>query len=228
MVNTIGRRDLLKVAGAVVAAEALDLQGHAETKSTHKIVGISCSPRKGKTTTEAVKVCLAAAQEHVQGIETELIELADMSIPAYVAAGVPLKAGEQDDFPALQSKLSDDRIIGIVIGSPVYFGNMSALCKAFLDRCVALRADGFKWRNKIVGVVAVGSTRNGGQELTIQSIKTALLGQDVIAVGTGQPSVRIGAALWNQDDSIADDAFGIDTAKDLGRHVAEVASKFWT
>ena len=149
-----------------------------------------------------------------------------MSMPAYVVAGVPLKR-RANDFPALQSKLSDDRIIGIVIGSPVYFGNMSALCKAFLDRCIALRADDFKWRNKVVGAVAVGSTRNGGQELTIQSMKTALLGQDVIAVGTGQPSVRIGAALWNRDDSIADDAFGIDTAKDLGRHVAEIASKFW-
>ncbi|NUM52250.1 MAG: flavodoxin family protein [Candidatus Hydrogenedentes bacterium] len=227
MQDTIARRELLAMTGAVVAARAFGAPAEAETRKAYKIVGIGCSPRKGKTTTEALKICLAAAQEQVKGIETELIELADMSIPAYIAAGVPLKEGERDDFPALQAKLSDDTIIGIIVGSPVYFGTMSALCKAFLDRCMAFRADGFRWQNKVVGALAVGSSRNGGQELTVQSIKTALLGQDVIAVGTGQPSVRIGATLWNQDDSIADDSFGIGTAKDLGRHVAQVAMKMW-
>lgn len=219
---TIGRRELLALAGTTFAATAFAAEPASAAK---KIIGISCSPRKGKTTAEAVKTCLDAAKEHIPALEIELIDLADMNIPAYLAAGIPLRDGDKDDFPALQSKLEDPRIVGIIIGSPVYFGNMSALCKAFLDRCMALRAIGYKWRNKVAGVVAVGSTRNGGQELTIQSIRTALSGQDVIAVGTGQTSVRIGATLWNQDNSIADDKFGIGTAKDLGKNVAELAMK---
>jgi len=72
-------------------------------------------------------------------------------------------------------------------------------------------------------VLTVGSTRNGGQELTVHSIQAALMGQDMIIVGSGQPTGRIGATLWNQEDSIAEDAFGNETAKDLGRRVAEVA-----
>jgi multimeric flavodoxin WrbA len=227
MTDDFGRRDLFRFAGAVLATGVLRLNAHAENKSPKRILGINCSPRKGKTTAEALKICLAAAKEQNPNLEVELIELADLNIPAYIAAGVPLKDGDKDDFPALLPKLGNPNVIGIIIGSPVYFGNMSALCKAFLDRCMSLRSDGFKWSNKVGGVIAVGSTRNGGQELTVQSIKTALSGQDVIAVGTGQKSVRIGATLWNQDDSIANDTFGIGTAKDLGRNVAEIAVKLW-
>lgn len=225
MSNIIGRRELLALAGTAVAGSALGAEPAGSAQPAKKIVGISCSPRKSKTTAKAVKICLDAANGHVPALETELIDLADLNIPAYIAAGLPLREGEKDDFPALQARLEDPQIVGVIIGSPVYFGNMSALCKAFLDRCMALRAKDFKWRNKIAGVVAVGSSRNGGQELTIQSIRAALSGQDMIVVGTGQPSVRLGATLWNEDNSIADDEFGIGTAKDLGRNVAELAMK---
>lgn len=225
MSNIIGRRELLALAGTAVAASTLGAEPAVPAQPAKKIVGISCSPRKGKTTVEAVKICLDAAKEHVPALEVELVDIAELNIPAYIAAGLPLREGEKDDFPALQARLEDPQLVGVIIGSPVYFGNMSALCKAFLDRCTALRANRFKWRNKIAGAVAVGSTRNGGQELTIQCIRTALSGQDMITVGTGQPSVRIGATLWNQDNSIAHDEFGIGTAKDLGRNVAELATK---
>ena len=223
MAYTIDRRELLKATGAAVIAGALGAAGAAENPKK-RIVGISCSARKGKTTAQAVQLCLDAAREVSADLTTELFDIAELNIPAYLAAGVPLREGDRDDFPALYDKLIDPNIAGIIVGSPVYFGNMSAQCKAFLDRCMSFRKT-FAWKNKIVGVVAVGGTRNGGQELTIESIKTGLLGQDVIAVGTGQKSVRIGASLWNQDDSIAADEFGVGTAKDLGRHVAELALK---
>ena len=74
-----------------------------------------------------------------------------------------MKAGDTDDFPALADKLGAPNVVGIVVGSPVYFGNMSALCKAFLDRCGVFRKGGFKLSNKVAGVVAVGGARNGGQ-----------------------------------------------------------------
>jgi multimeric flavodoxin WrbA len=223
----VDRRSLLKAAGAVAVAGAFGAEAGAEAGQVQKIIGISGSPRKGRTTAEAVQIALAAAQESVPGLQVEFIDLAEFRIPGNVAAGIPLAPGEQDDFSELLPRLNDPSIIGIIIGSPVYFGNMSALCKAFLDRCMALRSDGFKWRNKVAGVMAVGNARNGGQELTIASIKIALQGQDVLAVGTGAPSVRIGASLWNQEDSIAGDTLGMDTAKDLGRNVAAIATRLW-
>jgi hypothetical protein len=52
-----------------------------------------------------------------------------------------------------------------------------------------------------------------------------LMCQDMVVVGDGQPSARIGATFWNQSDSIAEDTFGIATGKNLGRRVAQVAGK---
>jgi multimeric flavodoxin WrbA len=225
MTQKIGRRELIGAAGAVAAAGALSGSVSAqETVPKRKIVGIACSPRKGMTTAAAMALCLDAAKEKNLGIEVELIELADLSIPAQLAAGQPLREGETDDFPELFDTLSDPAVAGIIVGSPVYFGNMSALCKAFLDRCVAFRKGGFKLSNKIAGALAVGGARNGGQEFTVSSIQTALMGQNVVIVGTGRPSTRTGATLWNQDNSIAKDDFGIGTAKDLGRRVAEMSA----
>jgi multimeric flavodoxin WrbA len=225
MSQRIGRRNLIGAAGIAAVASAV---GGAATgqkaAQKRKIVGISCSPRKGKTTAAALAVCLHAAQEEDAGLETELIELAGLSIPAQLAAGQPLLDGEMDDFPLLIPKLGGPGVAGIIVGSPVYFGNMSALCKAFLDRCIAFRKGGFKLRNKVAGVLAVGGARNGGQELTIRSIQTALMCQDMVVVGDGRPSARTGATLWNQDDSIYADDFGMGSAENLGRRVAELAA----
>jgi multimeric flavodoxin WrbA len=43
-----------------------------------KIVGISCSPRKGKSTKYALEVCLQAVKETIPDAETTLIELSHM------------------------------------------------------------------------------------------------------------------------------------------------------
>lgn len=219
----IDRRGWMAVAGATVVLAAA--AHSADAPKEQVLIGVNTSPRKGKTTAAALALCLQAAHEARPELKTELIELGDLSIPAQVAAGVPLKPGEVDDFPALAAKLGAPEVCGVIVGSPVYFGNMSALCKAFIDRCYILRQDGYRWSGKPAGVVAVGSTRNGGQEMVIRSIHTGLMGQDMVLVGTGRPSVRIGATLWNQDDSIEKDTFGIGTAKDLGKHMAAMCAR---
>lgn len=226
MVAKIGRREMLGTTGAVVAAQVLASGANAgEVSKNRKIIGVCCSPRAGKTTAAALTASLDAAREQDPSVETELIELAGLSIPAQLAAGVPLREGEVDDFPDVAKKLEDPSVIGIVVGSPVYFGTVSALCKAFLDRCIAFRKADFALENKVVGALAVGGSRNGGQELTVQTIQTALMGQNIVIVGTGQPSVRVGATLWNQDDSVEADEYGLGTARDLGRRIVTVAAE---
>ena len=224
MASDLERRAFLGATGAAVAAGIAAQAASAQEAAGQglKIVGIATSLRKGKTTAGAVSACLEAAKEAAPGAETELIELAGMSIPGQLAAGQPLLPGEKDDFPALVPKLSDPKVVGIIIGSPVYFNSMSGLCKAFLDRCMAFRKS-FALSGKVAGVLAVGGARNGGQELTIQSIQAALLSHEMLVVGTSRPTGRMGAALWNQGDDITKDDFGLACAKDLGRHVAQVA-----
>jgi multimeric flavodoxin WrbA len=228
MNSNVSRRGFLGSVGlgaaSVTATSALAAQG-GESGGTMKIVGVACSPRKGKTTAQSLAICLEAAKEAAPDrIDTQLIELADLEIPAYVAAGVPLKPGHRDDFPELADKLADGRVAGIIVGTPVYFGSMSALCKAFLDRCISLRMRRFSLANKVAGVVAVGGVRNGGQELTIQGVQTALFCQEMVLVGDGRPTCHWGATVWNSgEDDISKDEFGVATLKNLGRRVTEVA-----
>ncbi len=194
-----------------------------------KILGICCSPRKGKTTLAAMKACLAAAAEVDPAVETECIELAGRDMRGCTACG---RCGEgltcsiADDFPALIPTLADEAVGGIVIGTPVYFGTMTSQCKALLDRCVMMRRNGWRWSGKVGGVLAVGGVRNGGQELTLQAVHAAMGCQDMIIVSDGRPTAHFGGALVSGAKAgIVGDELGIDTAQNLGRNVARVALK---
>lgn len=226
----ISRRDFVRnsmaagAAATTAAASAGRSQSADGTGRRIRIVAISCSPRKGQATATALGVCLQAAREIGDAIETELIELADFRIDGNLAAGVSGPGGNQDDFPRLIPRLTDPSVRGIIVGTPVYFGGMSSLCKAFLDRAFLLWQDNYALSNKVVGVLACGGTRNGGQEVTIQSVQVPLLCQEMILVGNGRPGPRLGATVWSGiEGGVLKDEFGMATARALGRRVAEVA-----
>jgi multimeric flavodoxin WrbA len=176
-----------------------------------------------------MKVCLAAARDVDDMIDTELIELADKKIGPCIACDIcrqGLVCGIDDDFAELISAIADRDLAGIIIGTPVYFGSMTAQCKAFLDRCVVFRRNGWLLRDKIGGVLAVGGVRHGGQELTLQTLRAAMLCHDMICVGDGQPSGHFGAALYSGgENGIEDDETGLETTRNLGRRVAALAVK---
>jgi multimeric flavodoxin WrbA len=222
------RRKFMGAAGAAIAAGTA-VGSSASTASAQtsgkllQILGINCSPRAGKTTAAALQAALDAAAEIGLQIDTRLIELAGMNIgvfdPANPTAG-------QGGFKDLIPVLSDTKVAGIILGTPVYFSNMSSLCKAFLDHCMVFRKNQFALSGKVAGVIAVGGARNGGQELAIQSVHAALLCQEMTLVGDGKPTAHTGATLWNRaNDDISTDEFGLSTARNLGRRVAEVASR---
>ena len=194
-----------------------------------KVVGISCSPRKGKSTFYALETCLQAAKEAASGVETILVELSEMKINGCIACGKCMKileCSQEDDFVKMIPILSDSELAALVIATPVYFGSMTSQCKAFLDRCVMFRRNGFLLRNKVGGVIAVGGVRNGGQELAIQAVQAAMLVQDMVVVSEGRPTSHYGATLWSgHPDGIEKDTFGLETARNLGKRVAEVAGR---
>lgn len=187
-----------------------------------KIIGVACSPRKGRTTAAAVQAALEAARQAGPGVETEFIDLGGLKMQGALAAGVPLAEGERDDFPPIAAKLRAPEVGGIILGTPVYFTNMSALAKEFLDRWMAFRKD-FALRDKVGGAIAVGAARNGGQEVTLQTIHAAMLCQDMIIVSDGRPTARLGGILVSANEDISKDELGLTTARGLGRRVAEVA-----
>lgn len=216
MKKEVTRRNFLAAAGtAALAATATSALAAEAGGTSLKIIGVACSPRQGMTTAKAVQTALAAAKATSRSIETELIDLGGMNIAGW-SPNPPA-----DDFGNLLPKLQDPAVAGLIIGSPSYFRGMSSLCKAFIERCAPLREPKMWLANKPVGVVAVGAFRNGGQELIIEQIQAAMLCFGMIAVGGNAPAFQ-GATVLSTKDDIGADELGLDTARKLGVHVAEM------
>jgi multimeric flavodoxin WrbA len=218
------RKFIAKTLTAGAAVSVASATAKAATGKQIKVLGVSCSPREGKTTATAVKAALDAAKKVDSCIKVELLDLGGLQISGWSGGPKPTEPTQiKDDFELVLSRLRDPAPDGLIIGSPVYFRSMSALCKAFLERCAVLRKPRLLLADKPVGVLAVGAFRNGGQELVIDQIQTALLCHEVMIVG-GKPRAHQGATLWNAyNDDISKDELGMDTARKLGIRVAEAA-----
>ena len=206
--------------GAVVLGSTAQAESISETKI--RIVGVSCSPRKGMTTATSVQTALDAAEKTDSRIQTELIDLAEMIFSGWNSTG----KFQHDHFDdVVLPKLKEPYPDGLIIGSPIYFRNISSVCMAFLERLAILRTPSLQLANVPVGARTVGAYRNGGQEMGIQQIQAAMLCHEVMIVG-GKPGAHQGATLLNAyNDDITKDEFGIKTAKQLGIRVAEAALK---
>jgi len=224
MKHGLNRRQFVGMTTAATLAGAfgagLSRAAEADGKNL-KILGIACSARKGMTTARAVQTALDAAKAVDARIAVELIDLGGLSIAGW-SPNIP-----KDDFDDILPKLKDPQLGGLIFGSPCYFRSLSSLCKAFIERCMPLREGVMVLGDKPVGALAVGGGRNGGQELVVQQILTAMLSYGMVPVGGKSPDM-LGGALWNNArDDINQDESGLRSAKLLGAHVAEVAVKLF-
>ena len=69
---------------------------------------------------------------------------------------------------------------GIILGSPVYFGTMSAEMKDLIDRSVVVRR---KLKDKVGAVFTTSGHITGGKETTMFSMIYAMLIHEMIVVG---------------------------------------------
>ncbi len=217
------RRDFFINGTAMTAMTGMTVLGTeaisaVETSSSIKIIGISGSPRKGKTTFESLCYALDAAKATAQDrIQTEIIELSDYSLFDSERVFGPTAVKGNGSFAKLEEKLADPTVRGILVGSPVHNSMLSVLMSAFFAQINHTLLQG-----KVGGALAVGGARNGGQESVVQCLNTYLFHEGVILPGTGK-SGRIGALLWNQKETVAADEAGLKLAKILGERIAKVA-----
>ncbi len=110
----------------------------------------------------------------------------------------------------------------VVVGSPVYWSNMSGEVKTFFDNWQFKFGvfPEFKMKNKIGAAFATGGQVSSGKELTMLTILAAMLGNQMIVVGGGG---AFGASATTEGDSPGIDNKEVADAKALGRRVAEVA-----
>lgn len=123
-----------------------------------KILGISGSPRI-KNTDYMLRTVLDAT-----GADYSLVNLKDLKINSCLAC----KRCQESCKCVVEDGMNDlyQQILAadcIVLGSPVYFDNVSGVMKNFMDRCLPFYLSG-ELKNKKVALVAVGNYR-GGEEL---------------------------------------------------------------
>lgn len=198
-------------------ARAAETQAELQTKSL-KILALNTSHRAGGTTAAALKIAIEAIEKADKNISCELLELANLKLN-FISVGGDTPA---DDFGKIADIVKLPEFAGFIIGSPVYFGAMSGMCKTMIDRFMEFKKT-LLLRNKVFGAIAVGGNRNGGQEFTINGIRNCLSSQQVVLAQDAPPTSHWGATLWSQDGSIEKDEFGTATARNLGMRIAELA-----
>ena len=100
---------------------------------------------------------------------------------------------------------------GMVIGSPVFFNNVTAQLKIFMDRTWAIRG---KLKNKIGGTIVVG--RRYGSESAITAINSFYLKHEMIVANRG-----VNGIAFNENEIIKDSE-SIEASKKLAYRLIEL------
>lgn len=184
-----------------------------------KVVAFNGSPRKDGNTAILINHLLREL-EH-EGIETELVQLSEKEIHGCIAC---FKCHEnQDQHCAVKKDAANEyiekiiRAQGIVLGSPVYFQDVTPEMKALIDRAgfVGL-ANGKMYRNK-VGASLACFRRSGGMH-TIDAINHFFLSNEVIITGRALGVAR-------DMGEVKKDEEGMQLASTLGQRMAWVLKR---
>lgn len=186
------------------------------------VIAINGSPRKKGNTYLLLKtVC---DELNKQGIDTEIVNIGSEKIAGCMACYDCKKKKD------LKCKISGDsfndvfeactKADGILLGSPVFVGGMTAQMKAFIDRaCLVNKFNGEPLQKKPAAAV-VAVRRNGALE-TFNSINNFFTLSQMLVVGS---------TYWNQGigkekGEVLEDEEGIRTMTNLGKNMAWLIQK---
>lgn len=163
-----------------------------------KIVCISGSPRKGENSERIVEK--ARAFFSVNRWDVEKILLSE------VGTAPCIHCNYCRTKPLCNQDEVTNRVNGIIAGAdallvvtPVYFGGVTGQLKCLFDKTLPLRRDGMRLRGKIGGAIAVGNSRNGGQELAVKDIHAWMLIHGMVVVGDNSHFGGTVQALFEDD-----------------------------
>jgi NAD(P)H dehydrogenase (quinone) len=195
------RRELLKGFG-VLATAAVLLSSHgsiADAADPQVIVLVTYHSATGNT--EKMAQGVAEGAKTVSGTTVVLKRVGDVTSSDLVSSDA------------------------VIVGSPVYFANMSGEVKTFLDNWgLQSKFDLFrerKMRNKVGGAFATGAAISNGKEVTMLTIHAAMLVNQMVIVSGGG---GFGASATTGPDSPGIDEKELAEARALGKRVAEVAA----
>lgn len=182
-----------------------------------KVIGINGSARKDGNTSLLIQKVFN--ELNAEGIETSLVNLGPQSVNGCLAC---MKCFENQDGHCVQKKdklnewLDEMKACdGIILGTPVYFADISGQLKCFMDRSgmVAI-ANGNMFKRKVgVGVVAV---RRAGSVSAFHSINSYFTIAEMVIAGSTYWNMGFG---MDKGETLQDGE-GMQTMANLGKNMA--------
>ena len=187
-----------------------------------KVIAFNGSARKDGNTAILINTVLEELEN--EGIETELVQLYGKKIKGCAACYKCRKNKNQNC--AVTEDMANDYIRkmlkadGIILGSPVYFTDVTAEMKALIDRAgfVARGNDHMFKRKAGAAVVAV---RRAGSLHTFDTINHFFTINQMIIPGSDYWNVGIGGKIGD----VESDKEGLQTMRILGQNMAWLLKK---
>jgi len=187
-----------------------------------KVIAFNGSPRKDGNTSLLIKEVFTELE--TEGIETELIQLGGRPIHGCTAC---MKCGKNKNAQcALSGDSLNDHLAkmfeadGIILGSPVYFTDVTTEMKALIDRAgFVARQNGHLLKRKVgAGVVAV---RRAGSVHTFDTLNHFFTINQMVVPGSDYWNMGIGL----QPGDVSGDKEGMNTMRILGSNMAWLLKK---
>ncbi len=184
-----------------------------------KAIAVNGSPRPTGNTFYLLSTVLGELE--LKGISTQVMQAGGRDIHGCIACGACRKSSVArcafDDDIINEAVAAIEQADILILGSPVYFGGLTAQMKAFIDRVGYVCRPHKLLKGKIcASVVAV---RRNGALTAFNAMNNLFTISEGIIVGSSYWNQGVGAAVGD----VAADEEGIQTMKTLGQNIADVA-----
>ena len=186
-----------------------------------KIVAIVGSPRlKGNT---SILVDAALEEAAANGCECEKIILSQYKIEGcrgHERCRTYEKCKIEDDIPMILDKFCTAD--GTILATPVYYFNMTAQMKAFVDRNFFLYTHGIRLKSKCMGLIVVAGS--AGDDITVRALRRCFRILRIQGSNTPENWLEVTGYASGLGD-VKNNPELIAKARELGKRMAEKIGK---
>ncbi|MCP4177994.1 MAG: flavodoxin family protein [bacterium] len=182
-----------------------------------KVIAINGSPRKNGNTSVLIQTVFEELNK--EEIETEEIIIGKTNFKGCIACK---KCWEKKDGYCAIPDHNFNEIVdkmkaadGIILGSPVYIGDVTGQMKTFMDRVIYLSFAAGQILNRKVGA-SIAAARRQGAITTLNTLNSFFSVQQMLIVSSSYWNFGLG----REEGEVKSDAEGLQSMRNLGKNMA--------